>query len=302
MKTVLVTGSNGLLGQKLTALLAFHQSIRLIATGLGQNRNQLTQGYAYAEMDVSSKESVEAVFEKYKPEVVIHCAAMTNVDACEKDPEMCNKTNVLAVEVLVNACKVFGIKLIHVSTDFIFDGTAGPYSEDDQPNPLSVYGHSKWEAEKIVQQAGIDYAIVRTVLVYGVVSGLSRSNIVLWVKESLEQQKNIQVVDDQFRSPTLAEDLADGIVRVLLQNKTGIYHISGPEFMNIYELACAVADFWKLDKNLITPVKSDILNQPAKRPPVTGFNISKAIEDLHYQPHSLKQGLQLLDKQIHGKR
>ena len=189
--------------------------------------------------------------------------------------------------------------LIHLSTDFIFDGEKGTeYSETDIPNPQSYYAHSKYESEKIVQKSKIRWAIARTIIIYGIVDNMSRSNIVLWAKEALTEGQKINVVDDQFRAPTLAEDLADGCILIIDKGATGIYNLSGKETMSILELVYKVADFWKLDKSLITPSKSNILNQAAKRPAYTGFILDKAKHDLGYNPHSFIEGLEMLDRQL----
>ena len=127
---------------------------------------------------------------------------------------------------------------------------------------------------------------------------MSRSNIVLWAKEALTKGQKINVVDDQFRSPTLAEDLAAGCILIAEKEATGVYNLSGPKTLSVLEIVNAVAGYWKLDKSLITPSKSNTLNQAAKRPPRTGFIIDKAIKELGYAPHSFEEGLEILDKQI----
>jgi dTDP-4-dehydrorhamnose reductase len=204
------------------------------------------------------------------------------------------------VEVLSvkNTTNNYNPHFIHLSTDFIFDGTHGPLDENETPNPLSYYAESKLAAEKIVQSSDLDWAIARTVLVFGIVDNMSRSNIVLWVKSNLEQGKIINVVDDQFRTPTLAEDLADGCILIAQKRATGIYNISGKDFYSILELANVIADYYKLDKSLIKPSKSADIKQPAKRPPITGFIIDKAINELGYNPHSFTEGIKLLEDQI----
>ena len=128
--------------------------------------------------------------------------------------------------------------------------------------------------------------------------GYCAHHIVLWAKDALTKGQKINVVDDQFRSPTLAEDLADGCILIADKGATGIYHLSGQETMSILELVYTVADYFKLDRSLITPSKSDTLNQAAKRPPYTGFIIDKAKHDLGYNPHSFVAGLELLDEQL----
>jgi dTDP-4-dehydrorhamnose reductase len=187
---------------------------------------------------------------------------------------------------------------IHLSTDFIFDGTRGPLTEEEKPNPLSYYAETKLEAERIVIASKLKWAIARTVLVYGIVDNMSRSNIVLWVKQNLEQGKTINVVDDQFRTPTLAEDLADGCILIAEKGAEGIFNISGKDFYSIIDLAYAVADYYKLDKSLIKPSKSADIKQPAKRPPKTGFIIDKARKVLGYNPHSFQEGIKLMEEQI----
>jgi dTDP-4-dehydrorhamnose reductase len=220
------------------------------------------------------------------------------VDQCEKDRDQCWLLNTTAVGYIVDLCKEFNTRLIHISTDFIFDGEAGPYTEKATPNPLSWYGKSKLEAENIIMTSGIPYSIARTMLVLGVVPDMSRSNLVLWAKGALEKGQKINVVNDQYRCPTLAEDLAEGVVLMTMKDKNGIYNISGPDMHSIYELVEMVADHWKLDKSLINAVSSSTLNQPAKRPPKTGFIILKAQSEIGYRPHTFKESLGVIDKQL----
>lgn len=296
---ILITGSNGLLGQKLIAALRNDPSVELIATSRGEDRSPETLGTRYRSMDITAPQEVDAVFDATMPQVVIHTAAMTNVDACELDPEACAVQNVRATEILIAAAKRYQSHFIFLGTDFIFDGLAGPYSEDDKPAPLSVYGHSKLSGERLVMESGLDHwAIVRTIIVYGVAEGLSRSNVVLWAKSALEKGQPITVVDDQWRMPTLAEDLADGCIRIAKQKATGIFHLSGPDGMSILELVYRVGKFFDLDTSVVSPIKSDSLGQPAKRPPRTGFVLDKARKELGYAPHSFEQGLAILQDQL----
>jgi len=302
---ILITGSNGLLGQKLVYKLRSTPGIACIATARGENRLVQQEGYIYETLDITDKKNVEEVFAKHQPDAVINTAAMTNVDACETEREACWLMNVTAVEhqvktleQLKSAQAGYNPHFLHLSTDFIFDGTHGPLDENEKPNPLSYYAESKLAAEKIVMASNLDWAIARTVLVYGIVDNMSRSNIVLWVKSSLEQGKTINVVDDQFRTPTLAEDLADGCILITKKRALGIYNISGKNFYSILELAQVVADYYHLDKNLIKPSKSADIKQPAKRPPITGFIIDKAVKELGYNPHSFVEGIRILEDQL----
>lgn len=297
---ILITGSNGLLGQKIVyaCLGQYLNKVELVATARGDNRLIAQNGYTYHSMDISSKTDILAVIEKFQPEVVIHAAAMTNVDACETDKENCLINNVHAVEFIVEACNKVKAHLVHVSTDFIFDGLNGPYTEDAVPNPISYYGWSKAEAEKIVKEKSHSWAILRTILVYGVADHMSRSNVVLWAKGALEKGNPINVVDDQYRMPTLAEDLAEGCLLTAIKKEKGIFNISGPDYMNIFELVNRVADYFGLDKSIVHRTDSSGLNQPAKRPPRTGFDLSKSRSILGYRPRSFEEGLAILETQL----
>lgn len=298
MKTILVTGSNGLLGQKLTEAILADNQFKLVATGLGKNRFTTIDGYEYAEMDVLDPVSVKEVIARFQPDAVIHTAAMTNVDKCETEQELAYQLNVGSVKTLIDSCTVHNIQLIHLSTDFIFDGASGPYSEVDAPNPLSYYGATKLEAEEILKNSKCKWAVLRTIIVYGIISDHSRSNIILWAKEQLEKGSPISVVDDQWRMPTLAEDLAACCLLAVEKDAHGVFNASGKDMMRISELVFKVADFWKLDKSLITEVSAASLNQAAKRPVRTGFILDKAINELGYAPHTFEQGLEIVAAQL----
>ncbi|WP_138485233.1 SDR family oxidoreductase [Dyadobacter bucti] len=296
-KKILITGSNGLLGQKLVELLVRNPAIETVATAKGANRLPFQNGYSYLEMDITNAEEVDMVVGKVLPDVIIHSAAMTNVDQCESEKDNCWKLNVTAVETLISACRKYGVFLEHLSTDFVFDGTSGPYKEEDLPNPISFYGWSKYAAEKAVMSSDINWAITRTVLVYGIAHDMSRSNIILWVKKSLEEGKAIKVVTDQFRTPTLAEDLAQGCFLIADHKAQGIFHISGKDFLTPYEMALMTADYFSLDKSLISPTDASAFSQPARRPPRTGFDLKKSRDILGYEPHTFREGIALLAEQ-----
>lgn len=298
---ILVTGSNGLLGQKLVEALRSDASVELIATGRGPDRTPVPLGNWYHTLDYTVKADVDRVLDATRPDVVIHGAAMTNVDACETDPDACHAQNIAATQNLVQAAKRNGSHFIFLSTDFIFDGLNGPYREENAPAPLSVYGQSKLDGERMVMEAGLaKWSIARTIIVFGVAPGLSRTNVILWAKGALEKGQPIKVVDDQWRMPTLAEDLADGCIRIAKQGASGVFHLSGPDGMSILELVQRVGVFFKLDTSVVTPVKSDTLGQPAKRPPKTGFVIDKARRALGWNPRTFEQGLAVVAEQLSG--
>lgn len=302
---ILITGSNGLLGQKLVYLLKTKSGVEVMATSRGENRLKDKNGYLYFSLDITDKSQVEKIISELQPDVIINTAAMTNVDACEIKKEECRLQNVTAVENLICGIKSLAPRpsslaphLIHLSTDFVFDGENGPYKEDDIPNPLSFYAKSKYDSEVLLLNSGLKWAIARTIIIYGVADEMSRSNIVLWAKSALEKGEPLKIVNDQWRMPTLAEDLAEGCWLIAKKGATGIYHLSGKDFMRIDELVTRVADFFHLDKSIISTVSSSTLNQAAKRPPKTGFILDKAKRDLGYNPHSFEEGLAILSQQL----
>jgi dTDP-4-dehydrorhamnose reductase len=300
MQTIIITGTNGLLGQKILYALK-KTDVQIIAVAKGPNRTSNKYGYHYIDADVSNQTLMAAIFETYRPNTIIHTVALTNVDICETQVELCWQLNVKVVDYLAKLCQQYGTHFIHLSTDFIFDGNDGPYTETDKPNPLSVYAKSKLASEEIVKNLKTPWAIIRTIIIYGVVDDGQRSNIVLWVKQSLEKGLSINVITDQIRNPTLAEDLADACIQCAFKKATGVFHVSGPETMSIWDCAIATAKFFDLDTSLMKPVTTAQLKQPALRPLITGFNIEKAITQLNYKPHTLQQGLTVIAKQLNNK-
>lgn len=294
---ILITGANGLLGYKLVQLLTGKPDVTTIATARKKPAD-LPAGIQFVELDITNKAQTLSVITAAKPNVVIHAAAMTQVDQCETEREKCWSANVDGVANIIAACSQTNAHLVHVSTDFIFDGTYGPLDETAIPNPVNYYGESKLAGEKLIQQSKINWAILRTVLVYGVTPDMSRSNIVLWVKKSLEEGKTINVVNDQWRTPTLAEDLAMGCYLAASKKANGIYHISGSEMLTPFEIAIQTAEYFNLNKALIKPADSSTFTQPAKRPPKTGFIILKAQRELGYTPHTFTEGLGVLAAQL----
>lgn len=297
---ILVTGANGLLGQMVVRLCVGKEGVTLLATAKGAERIGAplqAKNITYRSLDITSQTDWEEALDAFCPDTVLHAAAMTQVDECEAEPERCKALNVDAVDVGATACEARGIHFVLLSTDFVFDGKNGPYDESAVPAPLSVYGQSKWEAEKRVQRLRSPWAIVRTVLVIGSVPGLSRSNIVLWAVDALRQGKTIPVVQDQWRSPTWAEDLARGCLAVSEQQATGIYHISGPEVLSVFDFVVRIAEVFGLDPSRITPVSSAQLGQAAQRPSKTGFLLDKARAELGYAPHSLNEVIALCGPQ-----
>jgi dTDP-4-dehydrorhamnose reductase len=289
---ILVTGANGLLGQVLVKKLC-EKNYTVVGTGKGPSRliTAALANYRYEELDITDGPAVEKCIVEERPAIVVHCAAMTQVDECEKNKQECYNVNVTATRFLIDSARLVKARFLFVSTDFVFDGENGPYKEDDVPSPVNYYGSSKLVAEKAVMESGLNWAIARTILVYGEAPTTGRTNIVSWVKKSLESGTPIKMVSDQLRTPTFVHDLANGIILMIEKNAEGIYHISGDEKMTPYQMAVETARFFGLDQSLISESTSDVIKQPALRPPRTGFDISKAKRDLGFRPVSFMEGL-----------
>jgi len=295
---VLITGSNGLLGQKLLHKLRQDSSVQLVATSKGKNRVSNKDGYTYVSLDVTNKEEVEKVIADQEPNVVINTAAMTNVDLCEDKKHECDALNVDAVGFLADVCERIDAHLIQISTDFIFDGEDGPYKEDDVPNPLSYYGLSKLKSEQLLKAHSVKWTILRTIIVFGVGENLSKGNIVLWAKDALAKGEPLNIIDDQFRAPTLAEDLADICILAAKKKALGIFNASGKDIMSIYEIVEIVAKYYGNSTDNLNKISTAILNQKAVRPKKTGFILDKSINELGYKPHSFEECLAIMDEQL----
>ena len=293
---LLITGSNGLLGQKIVKI-CIDRGINFLATSKGENRNPDCPSLKYVSLDISNNNEIKHIFQFYYPTHVLHTAAITNVDYCEDHIEECLLVNVEATKLLFNASIQYKSHFQLLSTDFVFDGEKGNYEEGDFVNPLSVYAKSKVDAENfLLNNSYKNWSIVRTILVYGEGNNLSRSNIVLWAKEALQTGKELTIVEDQFRAPTWAEDLAWACLEIILLEKTGIFHISGPETMSVIELVYRIADYYGFNKDQVKSIKSNTLNQAAKRPPKTGFNLNHSRKELNYSPLTLEETLLKLNK------
>ena len=290
----MLTGSNGLVGQHLIKEFLSHQNGELIATSLTENAFPNSDGLRFEKLDICHKISVMRKVREFEPDVIIHAAAMTQVDPCECHPEECFRVNVDGTRHLAEAAANIGAHFIFLSSDFVFNGENGPYREEDRPDPPSYYGWSKLQGEEITQSLSVPWSIVRTILVYGVTPFQRRSNIVLWVRNALMAGQEINVVDDQYRMPTWAGDLAHGIGEMVKRRRTGIFHLSGPEMLSVLDIALTVARFFNLDETLILPVSSRTLNQPGKRPASTGFYLDKARKELDYHPKKLIEGLEVV--------
>ncbi len=290
MKKILITGGNGLLGQTLSRLILRETGYELLLTDRAKEPRFLPKPGQYRKLNVTDKKNVRETISGFRPDVVIHTAAKTDVDECERDRDEAHRINVTAVESLVESVRTTGSKLIHLSSDYVFDGKKNPLDENTAPKPLNYYGKTKLASENAVRGAGIPFAIVRTMILYGMGFGI-KENFPLWVINNLRQRKTIRVVTDQVGQPTYVDDLAYGIIKIIELERTGVYHICGSELINRYNFARAVADVFKLDKALIQAIKTKDLQQPAARPLHSEFITQRSQMELGIQPLAVTEGL-----------
>lgn len=294
---VLITGSNGFLGQKLTDFILKETAYTLCCTSHSENRNPNNQGYQFVQLDLLDSEGLIRLIESFNPTHIVHTAAMTSVEACEQDPINCKKLNVDVVKLLAEECKAKDIHLTFLSTDFVFDGKNGPYDELADTAACNAYGQSKLDAEEAMSYSGCRAAILRTILVYGIIADPNRSNLVLWAKSKLEAQEAIKVASDQWRMPTWVDDLAHACLLCIAKNAEGIFHISSEKMFSVLEAVEELADYWNFDKSLISPIQAAEIGQAENRPRKTGFILDKAIRELGFKPTPFRESLAYIDQQ-----
>jgi len=292
MQTVFVTGANGFVGAYVVREL-LKRNYRVVASGRSKNETEINHpNIRYQALDFTDKEMAATVYNDARPDVVVHCGAMSKPDDCEVNKEAALLTNVTGTKNLLHEAAKFKAHFIFLSTDFVFSGEGeGMYKEEDERSPVNYYGQTKVLAEDEVMKYAFDWAIVRTVLVYGKSLGEKESFIEMVVR-SAKQQKALKIFNDQLRTPTYVEDLASGIELIIAKKATGIFHLSGKNAVTVYQAACDAVTLNKLDAALISPIKEGDLIAPAKRPKITGFNLDKARRELGYEPVSFTEGLQ----------
>lgn len=293
MKKILITGVNGLLGQALSR--TFSDNFEVYSAAI--EPSPALELPHYEQLDISDPKKCKKLIWQIEPDVIINAAAFTNVDACEEEKELCWRINVKGVENLAAAARRNMALLVHLSTDYIFDGKEGPYPEEYKPKPLGYYGKSKLASENAVRIAGIPYAIVRTNVLYG--AGINvKNNFFLWLYHSLQANKQIRVVTDQLNNPTLAEELAEGIQLLIKASKYGIYNIAGAEYLSRYDFALKVAEVFGFSTKLIAPITTDQLMQKSPRPMRGGLRIEKAKTELGYRPKPITEILEYLGRKM----
>ena len=240
-------------------------------------------------VDITDRSALKESVMRALPDAIVNTAAMTNVDACEEEKQLAQTLNATVVEHLVRIARATDALLVHLSTDYVFDGESGPYTELDVPSPINYYGKSKLAGENALTTAGIDYAILRTNVVYGPPS--ARPDFLQWLITQFDSEKPISVVSDQFSNPTYVDDLAMAIIRVIERKKTGLFHVGGADYVSRFEFAQQVAAFFKVEPGLIQPITTAELSQTAKRPLRGGLVSLKAETSLGLRLRGIESGL-----------
>ena len=291
---LLITGASGLLGSKLAEKA--HRTHEIFS---GYNAHQPQKGTPI-KLDITNQIQVENAFRISKPDVVIHCAAMTHVDYCERNPQQATEINVHGTQNIVNQTRKQRSHLIYVSTDYVFDGEKGNYNEEDQTNPINHYGRTKLDAEKIVQEYP-HHTVVRTCVIYGSTPAAGKINFALWIRDQLKPRKQVNIITDQIVTPTLNTNLAEMILEIAERKLMGTYHLAGTTQIDRYSYAKELAQKFNLDMSLINPTTSDKMNWTAKRPMNSSLNVEKATTVLDHKPLNLKDSLNLLYEEITSK-
>jgi dTDP-4-dehydrorhamnose reductase len=283
---LLVTGASGLLGSKLIQFA----TIKDYKVYSAYHHNTPREG-TLLQFDLADKKSLKRIFEKAEPDIVIHAAALTDVDKCETQRELAQKVNVQGSENIAKLCKKHQTYLIYVSTDYVFDGENGNYKETDTPSPINYYGATKLQAEKHIKKLVKCYCIARTSVLYGSTPSQGKTNFALWLIDKLRKEEKLRAVTDQTNSPTLNTNLAEMILEVVERRLTGIYHLAGATTISRYDYAKELAEVFNLKKELIEPATSEDIAWIAPRPKDSSLNVSKAAQTLENKPLNMREAL-----------
>lgn len=301
-KRILITGANGFIACKIAEKLHDKDYV-LYGTSQSLLSNPFIQSENFLAVDlIHDYEKLEEWLYEIQPHHIVHTAAMTSVDGCEENKEACVELNVEVTQRLGEYCSQTNTPILHLSTDFVFEGKKEKeYTEDSAVHPQNIYGQSKALSEVALISSSCLFSILRVVLVYGFAEGSKKSNFLLWVKDSLEQKKEIKVVQNHYRKPTWVDDIATAAEALIENPKRGIFHITGENLLSVYEFAQQIADFWKLEKELIVPIRAKDIGQDKNRPQSTDLANHFTIRELGIRPTPMQRVFEKTDKQLKDK-
>ena len=277
MKKVLITGSGGILGSELSNRL--NELFDVLALPKSSRNNFL---------DITDFDMMYSIFKNFEPDFVINCAAFTNVDSCESNKQIARNVNVKGLMNLLK-CMSKNSKMIHISSDYVFDGKNGNYKENDMKEPINYYGKTKLEADNLLMGSNSNYLIIRPNVLYS--SNLNENHFLSWVVNSLKEKKKINVVNDQISNPVYITDLVEVILSSLFVEYNGVYHFGSEDVISRYDFALLISRIFRLDRNLINPIKTSSLKQVAKRPKKSFLNCNKIVNDLKIDLYSSEYSL-----------
>ncbi|MFC1785373.1 SDR family oxidoreductase [Candidatus Neomarinimicrobiota bacterium] len=283
-KKILITGASGQLGN--SVLKQLNGKFELLATDIHTNKLNIP----FTILDITDFKQIQNTLSNFNPDVIINLAAYTDVDGCEFNPDKAYRLNSKSIDMLSDN---FDGKFIQISSDYVFDGYNGPYNEGSITNPQSIYGKTKLEAEKVLQNYKNNWCILRTNVLFDYYNN-TEASFIKWIIDSLKSNKPINVVDDQWNNPTWTQNLAEIIELVINKNVTGLYNYGGADYLNRFEFAKIISDIFNLDKTLILPISSESLNQAAKRPLRGGLNNEKIEQEFDIQCVDLKTSLTMI--------
>lgn len=288
MQRVIITGCNGLLGQKLVR--CFKDEFTVCGVDLPDRPFISDVEFDYTSLDITDPKAVLAYCIEIQPAFILNAAAFTNVDAAEEQQDLCWQVNVVGMQNLIAAASETNAHLVHISTDYVFDGDSGPYRETDPVCPAGYYARTKLEGEKALLDSDISWTILRTMVVYGLGENL-RPNFVTWLIDMLRAGKSVKIVTDQIGNVTLADDLARAVLLSVRKKAKGIFHVAGAGILSRFEFTRLVAEIFELNAELITPILTSDLRQKAPRPLNSGLIMDKAIAELGFVPRSARESL-----------
>ena len=298
---ILVIGGGGQLGAK---IIANGQKEHIIYATYMTRIPPLDASRVY-HVDKTDDGSMKKLVAKIKPNAVIDTAALHNVDYCENNKEEAHRVNTVGTRIIAKACKTNGAKMVFISTDYVFDGRKGLYMESDRATPINYYGRSKLEGEHAIVEECENHAIARTSMIYSFVSTKSSQsssgkplNFAMWVTQKLGRGEPLNIVNDQYSSPTLADSLAEALVKICEKDVRGLYHVAGKTRLNRYDFTLKLAEKMGYDVSLINPVGSASLKQVAERPMNSSLNVDNIEKTLDDKMLSINQALTIFRSQV----
>jgi dTDP-4-dehydrorhamnose reductase len=289
---LLVTGAGGLLGSEVARLAS---SRHIVYSAF--NEHPPSDG-RQVKLNLLDSDAILVVVSNTRPDAVIHSAALTDVDKCEREHDIATKINEEATKVLSDSARRVGAFFLYVSTDYVFDGNKGMYAENDKTNPVNFYGLTKLRGEESVRSSGAEFCIARGSVIYGARPAAGKANFALWVVEKLRNGERVKVLKDQYVSPTLNQSMADMILEAVERKVTGTFHMAGASRVSRYEFALALADVLGLDGSLIEPALMEEMHWPATRPMDSSLDVSKVSSSLKSKPLLLSDALSKLRQGI----